>query len=67
MCSASRGELAGEAYKAAGALLLSHLVKDQMSTFVVINFVVSIYALSVALTKVNPAMLSTPLTNAVAN
>lgn len=50
-CSASRGELAGEAYKAAGALFLSHIVKDQVSTFVVINFVVSIYALSAVLTK----------------
>ena len=44
--------MAGEAYKAAGAVLLSHLVKDQASTFVVINFVVSIYALSAVLTKV---------------
>lgn len=49
--SASRGEWAGEADKAAGALILSHLLKDQASTFVIINFVVSIYALSVVLTK----------------
>ena len=54
--------MAGEAYKAAGALFLSHLVKDQVGTFVVINFVVSIYALSAVLTKVTPPSLLCPFT-----
>jgi len=52
MCSASRGESADEAHKAAGALFLSHLLKDQVSTFVIINFVFWCYALSVVVTKV---------------
>ena len=41
-----------DAAKAAGALVASYLLDDQISVFVVVNFFVSMYALSAVITKV---------------
>ena len=38
--------------KATGTLVLSILVKDHVGTFVILNFVISMYALCAVLTKV---------------
>ena len=38
--------------KATGTLVLSILVKDHVGTYVILNFVISMYALCAVLTKV---------------
>ena len=60
-CRASRGELSGDMAKATGTLVLSILVKDHVGTFVILNFVISMYALCAVLTKVR--MLASSLSS----